>query len=135
MTLLERLPHGIRADVLHRARRLGVWEIPRDARQEKIECLKKRHYVLQSRKHRHRPDRPRLRQCPYVIDGETPYLAQASAFATILLVQMNMTLNTLGLYQAGEGNDAARLISVIFHMPVIYTLLAVFTHPNSPAST
>ena len=52
---------------------------------------------------------------PYVIDGETPYLAQAGACATILLVQMNMTL---------KPRDA---ISVIFHMPVIYTLVAVFT--------
>ena len=65
---------------------------------------------------------------PYVIDGETPYLAQASACATILLVQMNMTLNTLGLYQAGKGKLTPRdAISVIFHMPVIYTLVAVFT--------
>ena len=65
---------------------------------------------------------------PYVIDGETPYLAQASACATIHLVQMNMTLNTLGLYQAGKGKLTPRdAISVIFHMPVIYTLVAVFT--------
>lgn len=65
---------------------------------------------------------------PYVIDGETPYLAQAGACATILLVQMNMTLNTLGLYQAGKGKLTPRdAISVIFHMPVIYTLVAVFT--------
>ena len=65
---------------------------------------------------------------PYVINGETPYLAQASACATILLVQMNMTLNTLGLYQAGKGKLTPRdAISVIFHMPVIYTLVAVFT--------
>ncbi|HAQ44753.1 MAG TPA: permease, partial [Dialister sp.] len=63
-----------------------------------------------------------------VIDGETPYLAQASACATILLVPMNMTLNTLGLYQAGKGKLTPRdAISVIFHMPVIYTLVAVFT--------
>lgn len=65
---------------------------------------------------------------PYIINGETPYLAQAGACATILLVQMNMTLNTLGLYQAGKGKLTPRdALSVIFHMPVIYTLVAVFT--------
>ena len=63
-----------------------------------------------------------------LVFGNAPYLAQASACATILLVQMNMTLNTLGLYQAGKGKLTPRdAISVIFHMPVIYTLVAVFT--------
>lgn len=65
---------------------------------------------------------------PYVINGQFPYLAEASACATIMLVQMNMSLNTLGLYQAGVGKLTTRdAISVIFHMPVIYTLVAVFT--------
>lgn len=65
---------------------------------------------------------------PYVINGETPYLAEASACATILLVQMNMSLNTLGLYQAGKGKLTPRdALAVVFHMPVIYTLVTVFT--------
>lgn len=45
---------------------------------------------------------------PYLIDGEAPYLAEASACATIMLVQMNMSLNTLGLYQAGKETHPAR---------------------------
>ncbi len=65
---------------------------------------------------------------PYLVDGNAPYLAEASACATIMLVQMNMTLNTLGLYQAGKGKLTPRdAISVVFHMPVIYTLVVVFS--------
>lgn len=65
---------------------------------------------------------------PYIVNGETPYLAEASACATIMLVQMNMSLNTLGLYQAGKGRLSPRdALSVVFHMPVIYTLVTVFT--------
>lgn len=64
---------------------------------------------------------------PYTIDGGAPYLAEAAAVSTLVLVQMNMFLNTLGLYQAGKGSlsphDALR---VVFHMPVIYTLAAAF---------
>lgn len=64
---------------------------------------------------------------PYMVNGETPYLPEALAVGTMLLVLMNMMLNTLGLYQAGKGRmtpwDALR---VIFHMPVIYVLLSVF---------
>ena len=64
---------------------------------------------------------------PFVLNGETPYLIPAISAATMLLIQMNIFLNTLGLYQAGKGKmtpwDALR---VIFHMPVIYVLLSVF---------
>lgn len=64
---------------------------------------------------------------PYVTESGTPYLAEAAAVSTLVLVQMNMFLNTLGLYQAGKGSlsphDALR---VVLHMPVIYTLTAAF---------
>lgn len=64
---------------------------------------------------------------PYIVDGKTPYLTVAGAAATMMLVQMNMCLNTLGLYQAGKGRLSPRdALSVVFHMPVIYTLVAVF---------
>lgn len=64
---------------------------------------------------------------PYVVDGETPYLAAAGAAATMALVQMNMSLNTLGLYQAGKGKLTARdALSVVFHMPVPYVICGVF---------
>lgn len=64
---------------------------------------------------------------PYVINGSTPYLAEALAASTMCLVEMNLTLNTLGLYQAGKGRLSPRdTITVILHMPVLYTLAAVF---------
>lgn len=66
---------------------------------------------------------------PYIsADGTTPFLAEALAASTMTLVQMNLTLNTLGLYQAGKGRLSPRdTIRVILHMPVLYTLCAVFT--------
>lgn len=65
---------------------------------------------------------------PFVVNGGTPYIATASAAAAMMLVQMNMTLNTIGLYQAGMGKLTPRdALSVVFHMPVIYTLAAVFS--------
>lgn len=64
---------------------------------------------------------------PYVIGGRMPYLAVALAASTMMLVQMNLCLNTLGLYQAGIGKLTPRdALSVVFHMPVLYTLAAVF---------
>lgn len=62
---------------------------------------------------------------PYVVNGETPYFAEAMAAATLCLVQMNMCLNTLGLYQAGKGSLSPHdALMVILRMPVIYTLAA-----------
>lgn len=64
---------------------------------------------------------------PYIINGSAPYLAEASAAATMMLVQMNMFLNTLGLYQAGKGAMSPKdALAKVFHMPVPYTLAAVF---------
>lgn len=64
---------------------------------------------------------------PYVKNGTTPYLPEALGAATMILVLMNLTLNTLGLYQAGKGKlTAADSLRVIFHMPVVYVLVCVF---------
>lgn len=64
---------------------------------------------------------------PYGNDLEAPYLAEALAVATMTLVQMNLTLNTIGLYQAGKGRlSPMDTFRFILHMPVLYTLIAVF---------
>lgn len=64
---------------------------------------------------------------PYIVNGGTPYLAEAGAVATMMLVQMNMFLNTLGLYQAGKGIMSPKdALIKVFRMPVPYTLAAVF---------
>lgn len=65
---------------------------------------------------------------PYEVNGTTPYLIPAICAATMILVQMNIFLNTLGLYQAGKGALSPKdAIGVIFHMPVVYVLVSVFT--------
>lgn len=65
---------------------------------------------------------------PYGHGTVTPYLAEAAAVSTIVLVQMNMFLNTLGLYQAGKGSLSPHdALMVVAHMPVIYTLTVAFT--------
>lgn len=64
---------------------------------------------------------------PFLVGGAPIYLAEASAVATMTLVQMNLFLNTLGLYQAGKGRLTTHdALLTILHMPVLYTLLAVF---------
>lgn len=64
---------------------------------------------------------------PFLVEGKAIYLSEALAASTMILIQMNMFLNTLGLYQAGKGRLTPRdALKVIFHIPVIYTLSAVF---------
>lgn len=64
---------------------------------------------------------------PYGNDSNAPYLAEALAVATMALVQMNLFLNTIGLYQAGKGRLApADTVRFIFHTPVMYTPIAAF---------
>lgn len=64
---------------------------------------------------------------PFIVNGKAIYLPEAFAASTMILIQMNMFLNTLGLYQAGKGRLTPQdAIKVIFHIPVIYTLAAVF---------
>ena len=40
---------------------------------------------------------------PYIVDDGTPYLNQALAAQVIVLVFMNMTMNTIGFYNAGRA--------------------------------
>ena len=64
---------------------------------------------------------------PYIVDGKAPYLAEAGAAAAMTLVQMNMTLHTVGLYQAGKGVLKPReALAAVFRLPVPYVLCAVF---------
>lgn len=58
---------------------------------------------------------------PFLVNGETPYLGEAMVVQILLLIVQNVTLNTIGLYQAGRGKMSARAaISVIMHMPIVY---------------
>ncbi len=65
---------------------------------------------------------------PFLVGGNAPYFPEASAAATMTLIQMNLFLNTLGFYQAGKGRLTTRdACLTILHMPILYTLLSVFT--------
>lgn len=58
---------------------------------------------------------------PFVVDGKTPYLADAAVAVVAILVIQNITSNTLGFYQAGHGRYTMRdSLSLVFHMPAIY---------------
>ncbi len=62
---------------------------------------------------------------PFVVNGQTPYLAEAMVIQIIIFVIQSVGLNTLGLYQAGRGRLSARdTIKVIFQMPIIYVFVA-----------
>ncbi len=64
---------------------------------------------------------------PFVVNGEMPYFPAASAAAAMILVQVNMGLHSLGLYQAGIGKLTPKeALSAVFHIPVIYTLVIAF---------
>lgn len=62
---------------------------------------------------------------PFVVNGQTPYLAEAMVVQIIIFMIQSISLNTLGLYQAGRGRLTARdTLSVMFHMPLLYVLAA-----------
>lgn len=60
---------------------------------------------------------------PFVIDGKTPYLGQAIAAQIIILVFMNLTMNTIGFYNAGRATmNMKDSIKQIFSLPSIYAI-------------
>ena len=62
---------------------------------------------------------------PFVVNGQTPYLAEAMVVQIIIFMIQSISLNTLGLYQAGRGRLTARdTLAVMFHMPLLYVLAA-----------
>ena len=40
---------------------------------------------------------------PFVVNGQTPYLAEAMVVQIIIFMIQSISLNTLGLYQAGRA--------------------------------
>lgn len=62
---------------------------------------------------------------PFVVDGQLPYLNQALPAQIMIVVFMNLTMNTLGFYNAGRAtmNFKASIIK-IFAMPGIYVIPA-----------
>jgi malate permease and related proteins len=65
---------------------------------------------------------------PFIINGQKPYLSEAIAAAIIILVFTNVTMNTIGFYNAGSAKMKLKdSIRQIFSMPSIYAIpLALF---------
>lgn len=64
---------------------------------------------------------------PYIIDGKTPYLTEALTSQIMILVFMNITMNTIGFYNAGRAKmNIKASIRQIFTMPSIYVIPLVF---------
>lgn len=62
---------------------------------------------------------------PFVIDGATPYLADAMVVQIVIFIFQSIAMNTVGLYQAGRGRLSARdTLRVMLRMPMIYFLVA-----------
>ncbi|EKQ57036.1 MULTISPECIES: AEC family transporter [unclassified Clostridium] len=60
---------------------------------------------------------------PYIIDGKTPYLNEALAAQIMILIFMNITMNTVGLYNAGRAKmNIKESIHKILTMPSIYAM-------------
>ncbi|HYE09743.1 MAG TPA: AEC family transporter [Patescibacteria group bacterium] len=60
---------------------------------------------------------------PFVVDGKTPYLGEAIAAQIIILVFMNLTMNTIGFYNAGRASmNFKDSIKQIFSLPSIYAI-------------
>lgn len=61
---------------------------------------------------------------PFVVNGQTPYLAEALVAQVVIFIVQSITLNTFGLYQAGRGRLSAHdTLRVMFRMPMIYVLV------------
>jgi predicted permease len=60
---------------------------------------------------------------PFIINGQTPYLSTALAAQIIILVFTNITMNTIGFYNAGSANMKLKdSLRQIFSMPSIYAI-------------
>lgn len=60
---------------------------------------------------------------PFVIDGKTPYLHEAITAQIMILVLQNISVNTLGFFNAGRANsDIKGSLTTILTMPSIYAI-------------
>jgi malate permease and related proteins len=65
---------------------------------------------------------------PFVVNGQTPYLTQALGAQVMIMVFMDLTMNTLGFYNAGRAKrNFKSSVDQILSMPIIYVVtLALF---------
>lgn len=64
---------------------------------------------------------------PYVLGGQTPFLEAALAVQIIVLVVQNLTVNTIGFFNASKSSmNWKKALLSIFKMPTIYTVPLAF---------
>ncbi|HZK26823.1 MAG TPA: AEC family transporter [Thermoclostridium sp.] len=65
---------------------------------------------------------------PFIIDGETPFLALALTVQVIVLIVQNVSLNTLGVFNATRGSSGSIKIALkkSLSLPALYFVLAAF---------
>lgn len=60
---------------------------------------------------------------PFILDGKTPYLNEALTSQVIILVFMNISMYSIGFYNAGRGKmNIKDSMHQIFTMPAIYAI-------------
>ncbi len=63
---------------------------------------------------------------PYAHGYNAPYYTEAMATITMLLILINISVNTIGLYQVGKSHMTARdAIRMVFHMPTVYVVAGI----------
>jgi predicted permease len=68
---------------------------------------------------------------PFVVDGQTPYLAEAMVVQIMIFVIQSISLNTLGLYQAGRGQLSVHdTLRAMFRIPMIYMVIIAIVVKN-----
>ena len=64
---------------------------------------------------------------PFLVDGQTPYLGVALTTQIMVLVVQNISINTLGFFNAGRANLHWRdAVMNVLKMPAIYTVTLAF---------
>lgn len=65
---------------------------------------------------------------PFIVAGETPYLAPALALQVVVLIIQNLSVNTLGFYNAGIGKKMSwkEALASVFKMPTVYAIPLAF---------
>ena len=62
---------------------------------------------------------------PYASDGAAPYLDEARGAIVLLLILMNIAINTVGASLLGaKGNSLSSTVKFIISMPAVYAIFA-----------
>ncbi|MBB6214418.1 hypothetical protein HNQ80_000498 [Anaerosolibacter carboniphilus] len=70
---------------------------------------------------------------PFVKNGQTPYLNMALAVQIMIYIAQNITMNTIGFFNAGRGNMHWKdTIKKILAMPTIYAIPLAFLMKHVP---